>query len=466
MAMHVPALAAENTPSEEQTADYDQSSPVGSEFRQIYWNKVKFNNFEDGESPLTALSNILTNGKVDDRGGSGFELGLEGWAGFASEITAFGYAVNDEITWNDSFDKGADDAITAADKGGQYAKYYSVTVDISNLSGEYTVGVAARLADGRAVLLNSSADPELNTFISFIGPESSGSGELNIETGDDVDKVPGPVIFFDDEGEYTPFITGEHDIPSIGYDDDLGCLLVYMENSGDPYFTFAFPTIINSGDIDEISADDYKVIALGIRHDGKSAAKGQFFYGTKEHPGYSEEQSFHLTYERTADYQSVYVDLREAELWSGDLDNCRLDPFSSCFDPCNYEVYYIAFFKTMAGAVEFGENWANAKNSGTEMGPVATATPDPNAGTPTEAPATEEPTAAPATAEPTEVPATAEPTAVPAATEAGNAEATKDPAESSSSGLSKGALAGIIAGAALAAAVVAALIIVLKKKKK
>ncbi len=449
------------------TADYDESSVVGSEFQQIYWNGVKFNNYEGGETPLAALKTILNgDGRVDDAGGSGASLGLEGWVGFDKEIVEFGAVVNDTISWSKDFDKGSDSAITAADKGGQNAKYYKVDVDITKMTGYYSIGVAAKLADGTVVKLNSKANEELNTFILFIGPSGSNDPQdLNIETGDNVDKVPGPIIFFTDESEYTNFIIGANDIPEIEWDDELGCLMVTLEDSPDPYFTFAFPSIIEAEEMEDISADDYKVISLGIRHNSTSVNKGQFFYGTTEYPGYSEPMSVHLTYQTSTDYQPVYVDLRDAEYWTGDIGNCRLDPLYSSIPHCDFEVYYIAFFKTMAGAVEFGENWANAKNTGTEMQPYATATAKPATAAPTDAPATDVPTNVPATDVPatdaaTDVPATAVVTEAAAADPTNGAENEK----TSSGGLPVGAIIGIIVGVVAVAAVIAGIIISKKKK--
>ena len=173
--------------------DYDASSFAGSEFQQIYWNGAKFNNYEVGESPLTALKTVLTNGEyVDDRGGNGKSLGLEGWVGFDQNIEAFGVMINNDIIWDDAFSLGTDNAIKAEDKGGQYAEYYRVTADISRQYGEYTVGVVAALADGTIVKLNSSNE-ELNTFISFAGPEEPSPVVTGTATTEPIATADNPV---------------------------------------------------------------------------------------------------------------------------------------------------------------------------------------------------------------------------------------------------------------------------------
>lgn len=452
-------------PEADSAIDYDASSFAGIEFQQIYWNGNKFNNYEGGETPLAALGNVLNpEGRVEDRGGSGTSLGFEGWVGFDQQIVAFGSIVNDTVIWNDEFDLGTNDAIKAEEKGGKYAKQFRVDIDISKATGNYTAGVVVALADGTVVKLNSSANPEDSTFVSFIGPDPIDT-DLHIETGDDVDKVPGAILIFDEEDKYTPFLDEPHDIPSIEYDAERKCFVVTMENSYDPYFSFSFSKLVYEDEMEELDADDYKVISLGVRYDYKLGPRGQFFYQTSSFPGYSEAQSFHIHYTDTDDYQNVYIDLRNAENWSGTIGGLRLDPLTACLEHCEYEIYYVGFFKTMAGAVEFGENWENAMKNGTELGPVATASPKPTA----------EPTQVPATAEPT-----AEPTAAPTDDPNGQAgEATNEPQQatdkpqdgdndhaSGKKGLGTGAIIGIICGAAVVAGAIAAGIVVAKKKKK
>ncbi|MBO4325936.1 MAG: hypothetical protein J5950_01540 [Clostridia bacterium] len=436
--------------------DYDASLYIGSEFTQIRWNGANFNNYEGGESPLTALKTVLqSDGKVHDEGGTGLKLGLSGWVGFEQDIVAFGSIVNSTVIWDDAFDKGSDSSIRSDEKGGRFAKKYDVEIDISTQTGNYTAGVVVALADGTIVKLNSAADPELSTFISFVGPASNDPADLNIETGDDVDKVPGAVLIFDDEDNYSTFMEYLHDVTSIEYSSELKCFVVTMDNSYDPFFAFSFQKLVAGGEMDELSANDYKVIAMGIRLNTGVGNKGQFFYQTDEHPGYSEQQSVHLTYRRTAGYQSTYIDLREAENWTGTIGECRLDPLDTCAEHCDFEIYYIAFFKTMAGAVEFGQNWENAKTNGTAMEPYATATAAPTAA-PTELPSTPAPTDGPAA---TDAPAT-DMNVTPA-----GQEATPDKNEAKQ-GLGTGAIIGIVIGAAAVIAAVTAGIVISKKKAK
>jgi hypothetical protein len=151
--------------------DYDASSYIGSEFRQILWNGEKYNDYEGGETPAAAIRKAQTEGEyVDVRDGGLKTLCFEGWVGFDQDIVAFGSMLNGRIVWDDSFNAGSDETIRSEDKGGQYAKKYSVSVDLEHVYGRYTVGVAAALADGTVVKLNSS-DKSLNTFITFEGPE-------------------------------------------------------------------------------------------------------------------------------------------------------------------------------------------------------------------------------------------------------------------------------------------------------
>lgn len=444
----VPSVSAEeaqDNESEEIVIDYDAGPYVGSEFRQIYWNGFAFNNYEGGEAPWTALAPILTNdGYVDDRGGSGQTLGLEGWVGFDQAITAFGAMINGDIEWDESFDKGSSAEIKSDDKGGRYAKFYSVNIDISKARNRYTAGVAVALADGTVVKLNSTDYPEANTFISFLGIEEQMPPEL--ETGD-VDKTPGPVLSFSDEDNFPYFFRWVNDIKSISYDDTLGCYVISMSNAYDPFFEFDLSALIRSGDLEEMSAEEFTVIQLGIRYDPAAGPRGQFFWQTSEHTEYKEEQSKFIQYEDTADYQVVNIDLRGVDIWEGNIANLRYDPLPACPGDCDVELYYIAFFRSMAGAVEFGEQWKEAVKAGK---PFPTEEPKATAVPPTEAP-TKAPTQIPATEiPPTEIPVTETPTGAPG---------------ESSGGPDKGLIIGL-AGAGVTAIIAAVIVAIASKKKK
>ena len=163
-----PVTVNVEAPEADLSVDYDASSYEGMEFQQIYWNGNKLNDYAGGESPLSALGKSLDpEGRFSYDAGSGISLGLEGWVGFDQEIVAFGSIVNDDVTWSDAFDLGSDSTIKAEDKGGRFAKRFKVDIDVSQLTGDYTAGVIAALADGTMVKFNSSASPEKNTFISF-----------------------------------------------------------------------------------------------------------------------------------------------------------------------------------------------------------------------------------------------------------------------------------------------------------
>ncbi|MBR7077426.1 MAG: hypothetical protein IKI41_01630, partial [Clostridia bacterium] len=300
-----------------------------------------------------------------------------------------------------AFDKGA------KSDHGEFAKQFSVTVDISKYVNDYEVGVCAKLADGTVVLLNSTAAPEKNTFIKFAGPMTE---EYMFEEGD-VDTNPVEVLFFDEETNYSYFFKGKNDIIDISYDEEKHCYTVVMEDAYDPYFELDFATLVSLEEIEQISADEAKVVSIGVRFNPEGRVDGTFYYQTSEYPGYSESQNIHYRYENKNDYQFIYIDLRDAENWTGDVANCRYDLLATCSGACDFEIYYIAFFKTMRGAKEFGEAWLE-RGGGANSGEAASEnTPEPT-DQPTEE-ATQEPATEPA-AEPTTEPAT-EPTTEPAA---------------------------------------------------
>ncbi len=110
----------------------------------------------------------------------------------------------------------------------------------------------------------------------------------------------------------------------------------------------------------------------------------------------------------------------------------------------------------MAGAVEFGKNWEEAKKNGTEMAPYATATAAPTKA-PTQEPATQAPTDAPVTA----APATNGSDTDPQATAAPSANPGRDHRDGN--GIGAGPVIGIAAGVIVIAA--AAAIIIVRKRK-
>ena len=176
----------------------------------------------------------------------------------------------------------------------------------------------------------------------------------------DADKLPSELIFFEDEETYGGFFGLKNDITDLYYDEDEKCYVAETIQSVDPYVELCIGDLIEFGDIAPLTADDAKVISIGVRFDPTAANELEFYYQTEDFPGYSEWQKVITDYSNTDGYQYVNIDLRQAPNWSGNLMNCRYDVFRSSAKDCELEIYYVGFFKTMAGAEQFGEAWLAA----------------------------------------------------------------------------------------------------------
>lgn len=102
-----------------------------------------------------------------------------------------------------------------------------------------------------------------------------------------------------------------------------------------------------------INADDYPIISFLIRKSEGSPSSGQVFFQTNTSGGLTGQTSVSFPYQSTAEWQLVTVDLSENQLWSGELVQIRLDPFGNCKDTDEYEIRYIAFFKSLDAANKF-----------------------------------------------------------------------------------------------------------------
>jgi hypothetical protein len=270
-----------------------------------------------------------------------------------------------------------------------------------------------------------------------------------------VDSEPYGLLVFDSDADmFYDFFGGQskNQIEDVYFDSEKKCWSIDVAAGGDPFIEFGFGTLIASEDMDSVSADDYKIIQLGVRvNTAEGAGSGSMYYQTDIHGGYSEAQNVLYNYAKSDNIQCVNIDFNKAGNWKGEVANCRYDLFTSCKENTTVDLYYIAFFADKASADAFA-----AKFSENGMAALPTAAP-----TPTKAP----------TAVPTEVPVTAAPTDAPAVTE--NAPATDAPKttgekttdDTTKSG-NKWLVPVIVVAAVVLAAVVAGVIVLSKKKKK
>ena len=305
-------------------------------------------------------------------------------------------------------------------------------------------------------------------YISWIGFFATEEDAKNFAPDHSVEKTPEPtpdptsydgtpyglLVFNTDDDIFYDFFseTGRNQIADVYFDSDKGCWSIDIAQGGDPFIELGFGTLAYSEDMDVVSADDCKIVQLGVRVNTNEGAKsGSFYYQTSEHGGYSEAQNILYNYVTTDELQCVNVDLTKAKAWEGEVANCRFDAFTSSKEDTTVDVYYIAFFNNKTAADAFAAQIA-------EKGLDALPTPAP---TPTKAP-TAEPTE-----KPTEAPATDAPVAtdVPDVTEKAGT-ATDKPADDVKDGNgNKWVIPVIIVAAVVVCAAVVGIIVAKKKKK-
>lgn len=230
--------------------------------------------------------------------------------------------------------------------------------------------------------------------------------ESTVVEGEDTDKTPSELLFFSDDS-YGDLFIGTNDIDDFDYDVEKKCFVADVRESNDPYIELGISPMMATGGMAQLTAADALVISIGVRFDPTAANELEFYYQTEDFPGLAETQKVITDYSNTDGYQFVNIDLRQAPNWSGTLLNCRYDVFRSSKKACSLEIYYIGFFKSMAGANEFGEAWL-AKGGGandpsvteapeTTDAPEVTAAPDDPTAPPEEEPTEEIPVATPDT---------------------------------------------------------------------
>ncbi len=319
--------------------------------------------------------------------------------------------------------------------------------------------------------LSQEGDTLLISWIGFFASEEDAKNY----TGPDhsVEKTPEPtadpstydskpyglLVFNSDDDIFYDFFseTGRNQITDVYFDESKGCWSIDVSAGGDPFIEFAFGILAGNEDMDVVSADDCKILQLGVAVNTAEGAKGgSMYFQTSENGSYDEAKNILYNYVTTDELQCVNIDFSKAKLWTGDVSNCRYDMFTSSKEDTTVDVYYAAFFTNKIAADAFAAQIA-------EKGLAALPTPAP---TPTKAP----------TAEPTEKPTDAPATDVPVVTDAPEtteeAKATDKGADTDKNGendtkgnTNKWLVPVIIVAAVVVCAAVVGIIVAKKKKK-
>ena len=431
----------------------------------VLWDSLQLDGKNAPSDPATYLEDY---GAV---GGPLQTIGARGWAAANSQdIIGFGYMVDGgEPVVSEEFKANTEDAVYAAatNAGCSYASRYQITVDVSALTGNHTIDFLIQFEDGTIVKMITNSFLPLSFEYSADGSLVNATPEPTEEPDpSSLDNAPGPILRLNDEEAYSSFFGMQRNQISDAYiDENKGCAVIEMDKVGDPWIVLMFTSVLVDDEPLEIDTSVYKVIQLGVRINAATGDRGQFYFQTDKNAGFDEAKDVLFDYKSTDELQYVNINMGKNKKWEGNMADSRIDPFSACSEPCEYELYYIAFFTNEAAANDFGEKWLA----------------DGDAAFPTEAPV---PTKAP-TAEPiathevvvTEVPATpeaAEPTEQAVATDApvdktpekgdDNKDDNKDDKDNKKSS-NNGLVYGIV-GAVVAIAVIVAVVLIIAKKKK
>lgn len=422
----------------------------------VLWDWVRI---DDGKAidPTTFLEDYGA------AGGPAGTVAVRGWAATNEDIAAFGYMIDGgEPVIKEEYKVTTEDAVIAAATaaGCSCASRYQVNVDVSEITGNHQIDFLIKFEDGTIVKMITNTFVPVSLEYSADGSSVKTTPEPTAEPDPSLlDNAPGPILRLDDEELYADFLGQlRNQIADAYIDEDLGCAIISMEKVGDPWIVLMFSKVTEDDEPIEIDTDVYKVVQFGVRINPATGDRGQFYFQTSDNPGFDEAKDIVFDYEKTDERQYVNINAGKNKRWTGTVADCRIDPFSACSEPCDFELYYIAFFTNEKAASDFGDKWLEEGNAA-----FPTATPAPTkkpTAEPTATPApTEKPTAAPATDNPENTGNTE--TAAPATEKA--TDGNTDPG-SGKKGVNTGLVIGIVAGVVVAAAAVCSVIISKKKK--
>jgi hypothetical protein len=182
--------------------------------------------------------------------------------------------------------------------------------------------------------------------------------ESTAEPSTDDSKPSGLIVFnSDDTVIYDLFSGAKNQISDIYYDGDISCWcidIIGYDFWSDPWVELCFYKLFENEDMDPVSADDCKILQIGLRvNTSDGFQSGSLYYQTSKYGGYSEAQNHLFSYVTTRERQIVNIDFSKANKWTGIVANCRFDIFTSCKENTTVELYYLAFFTDITAAEAF-----------------------------------------------------------------------------------------------------------------
>ncbi len=240
------------------------------------------------------------------------------------------------------------------------------------------------------------------------------------------------VIIFKEDGDWEDYIavdSGPFNGVSYSEFNEAGDGIVYsVDEVGDPWATMQM--------LASVDAEEWPIMQVKIKREAGTPTTGTIYWATTQNNNLAEAQTSNVKYQDTAEWQIVNVNMNEKKngLCVGDYTMIRFDMFGSSPKANDFEIGYIAFFKSIEAAKQYIEK-------GGDFSEVAAATPAP----------TEKATAAPTPAAKTNDVKSPSPSS-----------SVTTPAEKSNTKV----IIIVVAAVVVAAGVVIAIVLVNKKKKK
>ena len=147
--------------------DYDDADVYGMSFDVFYWNAT---NLGGGRSRVDYFA---TPDAMHVNYYGGVNTGYSGWVAFKQKVVAFGYMVDDELTFSTDFIQANEPSLVSTVDGwwpgsGETVQRFIITVPFEGQSGITTVVAVAILEDGTVVKLNSKANHTQDTEVVFV----------------------------------------------------------------------------------------------------------------------------------------------------------------------------------------------------------------------------------------------------------------------------------------------------------
>lgn len=202
--------------------------------------------------------------------------------------------------------------------------------------------------------------------------------------GEDAKPNYDAIIQFKEDGDWAEYINIEgtpiNGMIYEGANEAGDGILFTVEENPDPW--------IQMHPLAAIDGEEWPIMQMKVKKSEGSPNSGQIYYTTDQNPNLGEAQTALIKYQNTTEWQIVNINLNENknDLCAGEYQILRLDVFTNSPKEVEFEIAYIAFFKSVTAAEQYIAN-------GGDFSEIISMTPTPAEKTPTPVPSTKKPTA-------------------------------------------------------------------------